>query len=353
MPDSETGSKKKEERTLRLPVLPLYETVVFPRMMQPIQVGRKPSLLAVDEAVKQRPHRIVMLTQTDSDKQDVGPDDLMDIGVMATLGPMLRLPDGSVQLLAQGEERVRVLGFSKTEPYLEVEVEIIQQAAPQTREIAALMQSTKELITNYVNLRGNVPADALSTVRDVEDPAWLAEVMDGPRRDHDRERPVGKREPLGFGPDQRDAPAVPARARLAQHLHGEIDPDGVPDAGRVDREERTGAARNVEQAVVGLGRSQPEERLLLRVPLRDAATSVPPRGLGESRLVQAARICHGSGTIVRLRAANVATSVYPAARAIVSARSKSRPTSSGVCASELIRVGTPARRHAARNGGAG
>jgi ATP-dependent Lon protease len=177
MPGKETGSEKKEERTLRLPVLPLYETVDFPRMMQPIQVGRKPSLLAVDEAVKQRPHRIVMLTQTDSDKQDVGPDDLMDIGVMATLGPMFRLPDGSVQLLAQGEERVRVLGFSKTEPYLEVEVEIIPQVAPQTREIAALMQSTKELITNYVNLRGNVPADALSTVRDVEDPAWLADLV--------------------------------------------------------------------------------------------------------------------------------------------------------------------------------
>src|SRR5579864_3167003 len=110
MPDQETEVNEEEEIATHLPVLPLYETVVFPHMMQPIQVGRKPSLLAVDEAVRQRPHRIVMLTQKDSDKQDVGPDDLMDIGVMATLGPMFRLPDGSVQLLAQGEERVRVLG---------------------------------------------------------------------------------------------------------------------------------------------------------------------------------------------------------------------------------------------------
>src|SRR5579872_3573966 len=104
-----------QEGALTLPVLPLFETVVFPRMMQPIQVGRKPSLVAVEEAVKQRPHRIVLLTQTDSSQQEVGPNDLMEIGVLATLGPMFRLNDGSVQLLAQGEERVRVLKYTRTE----------------------------------------------------------------------------------------------------------------------------------------------------------------------------------------------------------------------------------------------
>ncbi|MBV9282703.1 MAG: endopeptidase La [Chloroflexi bacterium] len=177
MSNADKEATREETGTLRLPVLPLYETVVFPRMMQPIQVGRKPSLLAVDEAVKHRPHRIVMLTQRDSERQDVSPADLMEIGVLATLGPMFRLPDGSVQLLAQGEDRVRVLGYTKTDPFLEVEVEIIPQDVEQTREITALMQSVKELITNYVNLRGNIPAEALSTVRDVEDPAWLADLV--------------------------------------------------------------------------------------------------------------------------------------------------------------------------------
>jgi len=162
---------------MRLPVLPLYETVVFPHMMQPIQVGRKPSLAAVDAAVKRRPHRIVLLTQKDSETQDVGPDDLMDVGVLATLGPMFRLPDGSVQLLAQGETRVRILRYTKTEPFLQVEAEVIPQEAEQNRELTALMQSVKELMTNYINLRGNLPAEALSTVREVEDPAWLADLV--------------------------------------------------------------------------------------------------------------------------------------------------------------------------------
>ncbi|MDQ2742739.1 MAG: endopeptidase La [Chloroflexota bacterium] len=174
-----TAKKPRAEETeaLKLPVLPLYETVVFPRMMTPIQVGRKPSLQAVDEAIKHRPHRIILLTQTDSEKQDVGADDLMEIGVLATLGPMFRLPDGSVQLLAQGEERVRILRYTRTDPYLEVEAEVIPQGAESSREITALMQSVKELMTNYINLRGNLPAEALATLREVEDPGWLADLL--------------------------------------------------------------------------------------------------------------------------------------------------------------------------------
>jgi ATP-dependent Lon protease len=177
MSNQEQEIDTQEPEVLRFPVLPLFETVVFPRMVTPIQVGRQPSLLAVDEAVKSRPHRIVLLTQNDSSKRDVGPEDLMQIGVVSTLGPMFRLPDGSVQLLAQGEERVRILRYTKTEPYLEVEVETIPQAISPSRELSALMQSVKELIANYINLRGNLPAEALATVRDVENPAWLADLI--------------------------------------------------------------------------------------------------------------------------------------------------------------------------------
>src|SRR5438270_3473824 len=176
MPDTDERDDTEQPDLIRLPVLPLFETVVFPRMMQPIQVGRQASLQAVDEAVKRRPHRIVLLTQRDAGKQDVGPDDLMQIGVLATLGPMFRLPDGSVQLLAQGEERVRVVSYTKTEPYLEVEVERLPQSSEASLEMTALMQSVKELIAEYVNLRGNLPAEALATAREIEDPAVLSDL---------------------------------------------------------------------------------------------------------------------------------------------------------------------------------
>lgn len=165
------------DNVIRLPVLPLFETVVFPRMVQPISVGRRPSLLAVDEAVKQRPHRIILMTQTDAAKQEVGPDDLLDIGVLATLGPMFRLPDGTVQLLAQGEQRVRVQRFVQTEPFLMVEVETIPEEEAQSREVMALIESVKELIASYGNLRGNLPADALASVQEVQDAGSLADLV--------------------------------------------------------------------------------------------------------------------------------------------------------------------------------
>lgn len=177
MPNESPIPEGAEREVLKLPVLPLYETVVFPHMMTPIQVGRKPSLVAVDAAVKGRPHRICLLTQLDSAKQEVGPDDLMAVGVMATIGPMFRLPDGSVQLLAQGEERVKVRRYLEREEYLEVEVEVLADRAPLTREVTALMQSVKDLYAKYINLRGTIPAEAMSTVRDIEDPSHLADLV--------------------------------------------------------------------------------------------------------------------------------------------------------------------------------
>src|SRR5579884_3426994 len=162
MTQSDNPEEGQTGTGLRLPVLPLFETVVFPLATQPIQVGRQASLQAVEEAVRQasgrteegkrRTPRILLVTQQDATKQDVGPDDLMDIGVLAELGPMFRLPDGTVQLLALGKQRVRIVDYVRTEPFLEVEAELIESPVELSREITALMESVKELISMYGNL---------------------------------------------------------------------------------------------------------------------------------------------------------------------------------------------------------
>src|SRR5579872_5189871 len=131
--------KPKEPKVERLPVVPLFDLIVFPRMMAPLQVSRKTSLAAVEAAVKQKPQRIVLVTQTDSEKHDVSPADLMPMGVVATIGPMVRMPDGGVHLLAQGEYRVRLLNYTQTEPYLEVEYSPIEESVESTLELTALM----------------------------------------------------------------------------------------------------------------------------------------------------------------------------------------------------------------------
>ncbi len=163
----------------RLPVVPLFDLIVFPRMMAPLQVSRKTSLAAVEAAVKQKPQRIILVTQTDSEKHDVSPTDLMPMGVVATIGPMVRMPDGGVHLLAQGEYRVRLLNYTQTEPYLEVEYSPIEEKVESTLELTALMDSLKEMIGKYVQLRGNVPADPLSpgSIREITDAGYLADLV--------------------------------------------------------------------------------------------------------------------------------------------------------------------------------
>ncbi|HEV3310081.1 MAG TPA: LON peptidase substrate-binding domain-containing protein, partial [Chloroflexota bacterium] len=168
-----------EPKLERLPVVPLFDLIVFPRMMAPLQVSRKTSLQAVEAAVKTKPQRIVLVTQTDSEKHDVSPDDLMTMGVVATIGPMVRMPDGGVHLLAQGEYRVRLLNYTQTEPYLEVEFTPIEDKVESSLELTALMDQLKEMITKYVQLRGNVPADPLSpsSIREISDPGYLADLV--------------------------------------------------------------------------------------------------------------------------------------------------------------------------------
>ena len=177
--DKQTPKDEDISALERLPVVPLFDLIVFPRMMAPLQVSRKTSLRAVEAAVKHKPQRIVLVTQTDSEKHDVSPTDLMPMGVVATIGPMVRMPDGGVHLLAQGEQRVRLDKFTQTEPYLEVEFTPINEEIEGSMEVSALMDSLKEMVVKYVQLRGNVPADPLSpgSIRDVEDPGHLADLV--------------------------------------------------------------------------------------------------------------------------------------------------------------------------------
>jgi len=103
----------------------------------------------------------------------------MTMGVVATIGPMVRMPDGGVHLLAQGEYRVRLLNYTQTEPYLEVEFTPIEDKVESSLELTALMDQLKEMITKYVQLRGNVPADPLSpsSIREISDPGYLADLV--------------------------------------------------------------------------------------------------------------------------------------------------------------------------------
>ena len=104
-----------------LPVLPLRDIVVFPHMVVPLFVGREKSVRALEEVMK-GDKQILLVTQRDRDEDDPAPADIFQVGVLATVLQLLKLPDGTVKVLVEGGERAAVLKFNAREDYYEARV---------------------------------------------------------------------------------------------------------------------------------------------------------------------------------------------------------------------------------------
>ena len=101
-----------EEIEVEMPLLPVRDTVVFPRMLTPLFVGRDRSVLALEAALVEK-SQLVVVTQRDADLEDPQPEDLYSIGTEVVIGRMLRMPDGSTNILAQGHQRVKIIEFTR------------------------------------------------------------------------------------------------------------------------------------------------------------------------------------------------------------------------------------------------
>src|SRR5919201_5727352 len=120
-----------------LPLVPLRESVVFPRLVVPLGVGREKSVAALNAAMSptQEEHRIVLAAQRDGDVDDVDENGIHRIGAVANIVRLLRLPDGSAQIIVQGLSRVRLTRFVRTSPYFVVEVEDLPDDVPSGLEL--------------------------------------------------------------------------------------------------------------------------------------------------------------------------------------------------------------------------
>ena len=127
-----------------LAVLPLINTVVFPRAVIPLYVNREQSLRAV-EAAATNDVNLLAVAQRDGEQESVGPDDLYEIGVEADIGRVLRMPDGHTSVLMQGVRRVRILGYEQREPYLVARVEPLVEDTEKTTAVEALMRAVLAL----------------------------------------------------------------------------------------------------------------------------------------------------------------------------------------------------------------
>src|SRR6187397_1876850 len=160
-----------------LPLVALRETVIFPEMIVPLQVGREKSVAALNAAVADG-GPIALVTQRMAEQEDIeDPSELYSIGTLAKIAQVVQLQDGTVRAIVQGQGRLRVHAFSATEPYLRATVEELPDEAPDGVEIQAMMRTVQAQIEQYVANGAPVPPEAAVAARNISEPGLLADMV--------------------------------------------------------------------------------------------------------------------------------------------------------------------------------
>ncbi len=160
-----------------LPVLPLRDVVVYPHMVIPLFVGREKSIKALD-ATMQDNKQILLVAQKSPDVDDPAPADVHDVGTVASILQLLKLPDGTVKVLVEGSGRSRIKSIREKDGYYVAEVikaEEVDNVPDQEMEI--LMRTATNLFDQYVKLNKKVPPEVLTSLASIDEPARLADTM--------------------------------------------------------------------------------------------------------------------------------------------------------------------------------
>jgi ATP-dependent Lon protease len=158
------------------PVLPLRDIVVFPHMIVPLFVGREKSVRAL-EHVMQNDQNIFLLAQKDPGEDDPAAKDLYDVGTLASVLQLLRLPDGTVKVLVEGKQRAKVTSFGDTDAYLDARVELVDDVVVDDDETKALVRSVVALFEQYVRLNKKIAPEVLVQVNQITEPAKLTDTI--------------------------------------------------------------------------------------------------------------------------------------------------------------------------------
>jgi ATP-dependent Lon protease len=159
-----------------LPVLPLRDIVVFPRMVAPLFVGRDKSVRALEE-VEKGGGEILLVAQKEAGVDDPAEEDLYNVGVVASILQLLKLPDGTVKVLVEGKHRARIVKLIDKGEYYAAEHSSLEEKRSESQESAALMRAVIEQFDGYVKLNRKIPAETVGTVSAITDPGHLADAV--------------------------------------------------------------------------------------------------------------------------------------------------------------------------------
>ena len=157
-------------------LLPLRDIVVFPQMIVPLFVGREKSVAALEAAMAED-RSIFLVAQLDPANEDPVREDLYDIGTVATVLQLLKLPDGTVKVLVEGRQRAQIASIDTSGNYLTAEVTLIEEQQAGGTEAKALMRSVSEQFEQYVRLNKKIAPDVPVQVGQIEEPSRLADAV--------------------------------------------------------------------------------------------------------------------------------------------------------------------------------
>ena len=158
------------------PLLPLRDVVVYPHMAVPLFVGRDKSILALEEGMKTN-KKVVLVTQKDPGEDNPALDEVHQIGTLATILQLLKLPDGTLKVLVEGISRVQLVNPVEGPQFLQTQFNELAINGLDEKELDALARATKVLFEQYVNLSKKIPSEVVTTVNAIEDNDRLADTI--------------------------------------------------------------------------------------------------------------------------------------------------------------------------------
>lgn len=168
---------KSSDQTLKLPLLPLRDVVVYPQMVIPLFVGREKSIRALETAME-HDKRVLLVAQREAAHDDPGVDDLFSIGTVADIMQLLKLPDGTVKVLIEGSFRADIQAVSEDEDGFISAQAVARDSEPLSeREQESLVRVLLNQFEQYVKLSKKVPSEVLSSLQEIEDPSRLVDTI--------------------------------------------------------------------------------------------------------------------------------------------------------------------------------
>ena len=181
--DIEQAIRERQDQPVpgALPVLPLQDMVPFPDTLTPLAVGRPRSMRLVNEVLSGE-RMLAMVASKNPEAEEPGPDELYDVGVAGVVARMLKVPDGSIRILVQGTERVRLTDYVAEEPYLIARIEPLPDVVEPSPELEALTHNVQRTFSEIIEQIPYLPEELQLAVANLDDPSALAHLIAGALR---------------------------------------------------------------------------------------------------------------------------------------------------------------------------